>query len=173
MQSPTCMRSCVRAMGTILIPWFLLLQSCGDSGGATFQTTLVLENPGGQEQMVFATGEAVRMVVRIQNLTSAPQTITLPSSQFYDVVVVDQAGQEVWKLSHDMFFLTAITEWSFTPSETKTYAILWNETRNDGTTVATGQYSAQAFVATTENLLSQTTISRNETRSAPVPFTIQ
>lgn len=148
----------------------------GENGVPLFETTLSVQDGSGQAATTFTTGQPISFVLSVKNLTDAPQTITLPTGQGLDVLVL-QANQTTvhWRWSYGQGFTQAITYLNFTPGETKTFPVVWGQKDNGGAQVNPGDFEAQGHVATSEEM--QKTFNANyaasETRSMMMPFVIQ
>ncbi len=56
----------------------------------------------------FAPGELFPVAMEVNNQTQSAVRFTFPTSQRYELILEDTAGQEVWRWSRGRFFLQAI-----------------------------------------------------------------
>lgn len=153
----------------------LLLVACGDDPRQPiFETTLTVENALNQPTTTFITAEPVRLVLHVRNLTDAAQTLTTPSGQLFDFLVrrlTDRAV--VWRFSDGMAFPQVVTTLAFAPGETRVFPVVWDQRATSGGVVGIGEYQAEGFVATAENLaFPDVRPIRSETSASPIPFSI-
>ena len=98
--------------------------------------TLVLDG----NQSTFPQGKPISLFLSITNCDNEPMRRQYGSSQLYDFVVRDSGGQEVWRWSHGIVFLTVRTYQTFQPGETVTYTGVWDQLSNAGEQVTPGHY---------------------------------
>src|SRR5213080_1992813 len=83
----------IRLVRSTLVVSSLLvgIVGCDDGGGgsATFGVTLVLKDASGQPASSFASGQTITLELSVTNLTNLPQTISFPTSQQYDFLVLN------------------------------------------------------------------------------------
>lgn len=106
----------------------------------TLGTRLVVYNPS---------SGPVRFILRVENLSGAPQAISQPTSQSHDFVVTKD-GREVWRWSADKFFLQTVTERVFPPGQTTAFEGEWDRTDLAGKKVPAGTYQVEAWLPGTE-----------------------
>lgn len=101
----------------------------------------------------------VRFILRVENLTGAPLTLTQPSSQTHDFLLTRQ-GVQVWKWSADKLFMETITERVFKPGETVIYTGEWDRADVTGKPVPPGKLTVKAWLPVVQGE-SPPTISRD------------
>ena len=94
-------------------------------------------------------GDSVRLLLHVTNTGDAPLEFTFPSSQRYDFVVRDEAGEEVWRWSDGMAFMQAISHATLSPGETWDFDVVWEPGNR------TGRYEVVGRVTATEHDLQQ------------------
>lgn len=94
-------------------------------------------------------GDSVRLLLHVTNTGDAPLDFTFPSSQRYDFVVRDEAGEEVWRWSEGMMFLQAISHATLAPGETWDFDVVWEPGDRRG------RYEVVGRVTATEHDLQQ------------------
>ena len=109
---------------------------------------LVLD--GGRTE--FRQGEPIATTLFVINCGDEPVRRAYPDSQRYDFSVTNEQGQEVWRWSHDLFFLQVIGEKILQPDEVVTYLEVWDQTSNDGEPVPLGRYELLGLDAGCEAL---------------------
>lgn len=87
----------------------------------------------------------VRFILRVENLSGVPQTVSQPTSQSHDFVVT-RDGREVWRWSADKFFLQTVTERVFPPGQTTAFEGEWERTDQTGKRAPTGTYQVEAWL---------------------------
>ena len=119
-----------------------------DSGtGPRFSTRLVLRNSAGAETATFDRGDLITFEITIRNRTG--ETVRLqgccpPESDFF---VFDDGDEELrWQWSEGRAFPAVITDLVFTPNETKTMQVTWNQVTRSGAMLSAGQYDARGVV---------------------------
>ncbi len=149
------------------------LLACGESGPApVFATGLVLKNAAGDETTTFTDGEPITFLLTVENRSDTAQTVGLSSSQEFDILVVrNTGGPALWQWSADKAFLQVPTSLQFTVGETKTFTVVWNQQTTAGDPLGIGEFAAQGYLATAENLLFPD-IQLRDTRSPRVPLAI-
>lgn len=97
----------------------------------------------------YARGEPVGIRLVVRNETADPVTLFFPSSQRFDFIVRDRAG-EAWRWSHGKRFLDAVETESLGPRQTLEYIASWDQRDSAGTAVLPGVYEVVAvFLGTT------------------------
>ena len=107
-----------------------------------FETSLALQNARGKEAGIFERNETITMILTIRNRTETQQALTLPSAQTYDCAVSTAAGKEIWRWSKGRMFAQVVTEMTFSPGESRTFKVIWDRSRSDGSIAEPGQYRA-------------------------------
>lgn len=122
-----------------------------DSGnGPRFTTRLVLRNSAGTETYTFQRGDLINFELTIRNRTNG--TITFqgccpPESDFF---VFNDGDEDVrWRWSEGRAFPAVIADLVFTPNETKTFQVDWNQVTRSGEMLAAGQYDTRGIVTRT------------------------
>jgi hypothetical protein len=153
----------------------LLLGACGDDRRQPiFETMLTVENASNQPTTTFITTDPVRLVLHVRNLTDAAQTLTTPSGQLVDFLVRRLTDRVVmWRFSDGMSFPQVVTTLPFSPGEIQVFPVVWDQRATSGSVVGIGDYQAEGFVATAENLaFPDVRPIRSETSASPIPFSI-
>lgn len=119
-----------------------------DSGnGPRFSTRLVLRNAAGAETYTFARGDLITLEITIRNRTG--ETVRLqgccpPESDFF---VFDESDEDVrWQWSEGRVFPAVVADLVFTPNETKTMQVTWDQVTRSGSQLAAGHYDARGVV---------------------------
>ncbi|MFN7160264.1 MAG: S-layer homology domain-containing protein [Candidatus Gracilibacteria bacterium] len=101
----------------------------------------------GADSVNFARTENVNVQVVVFNPTSTNQTLTFPTSQMFDVIIKNSAGQIVWQSSRGQNFTQGQTSIVVPGNGSVQLAsITWNRTDNNGQLVPSGNYTAEAVV---------------------------
>lgn len=87
------------------------------------------------------TEEALELNFSIENISGEDQYYYSGSSQRYDFSVYDSQGNEVYRWSNNMCFLTVITETIHKKGETISFSETWDYSDNKGIRVPPGEYS--------------------------------
>ncbi|OCA84286.1 hypothetical protein A8F94_16370 [Bacillus sp. FJAT-27225] len=89
--------------------------------------------------------EAAQLTITITNATNAPVKLEFPTSEFYEVVVLDNSGSEVYSSSKGKAFLQAFQYITIPPGGSKQWKEAWNYSA-DGIRVPAGLYKATVNV---------------------------
>lgn len=127
-----------------------------------FETRVALRNAAGAVASQFRGGEAITFVVTLRNLTDAPRTLTLPTSQTHDGLVYDGNRKEIWRYSAGRMFAQVITGLTLAPGESRAFTVTWKQIDAQGRPVPPGGYEVVGLVPG----------SVPGCRSGAVPFTI-
>lgn len=92
-----------------------------------------------------AIGEAVEVTLAVQNVGTAPLTLTFASGQSFEIVVRRPRRDEVWRFSHDKAFTQAVQVRTWKPGETVLYRGTWDQRDLQGRRVDPGPYEAVAI----------------------------
>jgi hypothetical protein len=87
--------------------------------------------------------EKVAFELLIKNNEVSPMHLEFPSSQYYEITVTDQTGQEVYRYSKGRFFLQALQTIRIDPHQTFRKVEYWDYKLN-GKRVPAGQYTVTA-----------------------------
>ncbi|WP_231314137.1 BsuPI-related putative proteinase inhibitor [Neobacillus sedimentimangrovi] len=87
--------------------------------------------------------ERVEIELVLQNKGKFPLHYEFPTSQYYELVITNQEGEEVYRFSKGRLFLQAIHMISLKPKETITWKEYWNY-QLDGKRVPSGKYTLLA-----------------------------
>ena len=151
----------------------LIIAGCGDAEERRFRTTLALINSSGGVSTVFNSAEPITMELSVTNLRNSPQTLSLSSPQTYEFIVARKGETELlWWWSNGKGFAAVIVDLYFTDGETKSWQEIWDQTDFTNTPVGIGNYAAQGFMWTVQEVGNLST-AETGTRSAPVSFTIK
>jgi len=134
-----------------ILLWLLLaVPGCasGDENvvASDFETRLVLKNTAGKESIEFQSREPITLAVTIRNRSEAERTLTLPSSQTYDWIILSGKNKEVWRWSAGRMFAQVITELTFAPGESRSFTTTWNLTDGKGAPLPPGDYHVVGLV---------------------------
>jgi hypothetical protein len=80
--------------------------------------------------------DRVSFALRVTNNAEKRLELTFPSGQTHDIVVLDQAGHEVWRWSEGRMFTQALQNRLLATDETLSYQASWSPSANHGTFVA-------------------------------------
>ena len=86
----------------------------------------------------------------VRNVSDKLLPFSFDSGQQYDFAIIDPAtGQEVWRWSRHMFFVTKVKRSEAIPPNGQwKYEVVWNHRDNDLNPVPPGTYQVVGFVAT-------------------------
>ncbi|MDT7896903.1 MAG: carboxypeptidase regulatory-like domain-containing protein [Armatimonadota bacterium] len=93
-------------------------------------------------------GEKVTMRLKVENKGSQPVTLTFPSGQRYDFVVMTLDRQIVWVWSHGKVFTLAFGTITLSPGQELEFEEEWAQTDNDGNPVRPGTYFVKGILST-------------------------
>lgn len=85
----------------------------------------------------------VRFGLHVTNTSDRPIEFTFPTSQRYEFVVRNEAGEEVWRWSEGMAFLQAVSHATLEPGESWDMQAVWDPSDREGEYTATGRLVAQ------------------------------
>jgi hypothetical protein len=80
--------------------------------------------------------DRVDFALRVTNNADKRLELNFPSGQTHDIVVLDQAGQEVWRWSQGRMFTQALQNRVLASDETLSYKASWSSEAKHGTFVA-------------------------------------
>ncbi|WP_079508057.1 BsuPI-related putative proteinase inhibitor [Mesobacillus jeotgali] len=92
--------------------------------------------------------EHVEFELTLQNHGDANLTFEFPTSQKYEIIVMDDKGKKVYQYSEDKAFLQAFEKLTLKPQETKKWRENWDY-KNAGTRVKEGEYTVTAQLKAT------------------------
>ncbi|MDF2787413.1 MAG: hypothetical protein K0S80_511 [Neobacillus sp.] len=139
-----------------LFPFSLIGEA---SYGEQFQFTVV-PNIG---------NERVEFELLIKNNEETPLHFEFPTSQYYEITVTDQTGQEVYRYSKGRFFLQALQTIRIDPHQTFRKVEIWDYKVN-GKRVPAGQYTVTATLLPRK--LNEKPISNVQTIVSKKKFTV-
>ena len=123
-------------MKKMLMIGFILLVTAAsfsaESGAATPLLTWKLD--------INTESEYVEIQMKVQNSSSKEITLEFPSSKFFDYVIRDEGGRELYKYSEGKSFLQAIQRINLKSGETKIWRDKWNY-QTHGKRVPAGKYT--------------------------------
>ncbi len=134
----------------------LALQGCGggDGGGPgsttenNFKVELELRGTNGAPGTSFGFGNNIVFAVIITNLSGGAQTLTLPTSQIYDLAVLPEGSANPnWRWSFNQTFQPTTTNLTFASHQSITYLYIWNGVLENGTQIMPGTYDFRAKLA--------------------------
>jgi len=143
--------------GALLLGLLGTLTGCGGGGGdgdsngggdAGFKVELTMRATNGAERSSFAFGSNIVFNITITNRSGATQVLTLPSSQIYDLAVLDPGSSTPrWRWSFNRVFSPASTNHTFAGNQSITYLYIWNGVLEDGTQIMPGTYDFRGTLA--------------------------
>jgi hypothetical protein len=83
-------------------------------------------------------GKPIQLVITVA--VRDPMTLYYPTSQRYDLAVINSQGQEVWRWSRARAFAQVTAEVSLKANGTLSFAETWDQRDNDGQQVPLGNY---------------------------------
>jgi hypothetical protein len=116
-----------------------------------------------------ADNEKVKFELLIKNNEESPLHFEFPSSQFYEITVSDQSGQEVYRYSKGRFFLQALQTTKIEPHQTYRKVENWDY-KVSGKRVPAGQYTVTATLLPRK--LNDQPLGKNETLVSKMKFTL-
>jgi len=100
----------------------------------------------GTDKVAYILGETVNVNIAITN-NGNNTTLLFPTSQLADFNIANEAGQHIYRWSHDKVFSQEITEISINHSETiELLNDAWNLVDNDGNPVTPGNYYIDGWI---------------------------
>jgi len=94
----------------------------------------------GIDKVAYISGEPVNVNIAVTN-NGPDTTLLLPTSQLADFNITNEAGQHIYRWSHDKVFSEEITEISINQSETiELLNDTWSQVDDDGNPVTRGNY---------------------------------
>jgi len=93
---------------------------------------------------------------KVENSGEQPLTITVPSGQEFDLVIRNEAGEEVFRWSDGKFFTQALQTIAFSPGE-RVYSVDAPLSRG-GQPLPPGRYTVEAWISTVAPKLYQATL---------------
>jgi len=94
----------------------------------------------------------VRLLLRVENLSSSETTLRQNSGQAYDFAVY-QGDSEVWRWSDGTFFIQSLQERVLAPGEILSFAEDWNRRDKKGHPLPPGHYTVKGWFPTAEGNL--------------------
>ena len=91
-------------------------------------------------------GAPLQMTLTLLNRGGQPARLLFASSQRYDFLARDDAGNEVWRWSADKLFAQVLGEETLAPGGTLTFEETWNQRDNRGLQVAPGRYVIEGVI---------------------------
>jgi hypothetical protein len=88
------------------------------------------------------------MRLKVENKGSQPVTLTFPSGQRYDFVVMTLDRQIFWVWSHGKAFTLAFGTITLSPGQELEFEEEWAQTDNDGNPVRPGTYFVKGILST-------------------------
>lgn len=114
---------------TMLRTLVYLLLALGAAGGGACAPNGAMPEADGTSPLVSTLQvktlpDSVHFVLQVTNTAEDTVTLTFPSGQSFDFVVLDE-GREVWRWSADRMFTQAIRTEALAPGETRSYEAAW------------------------------------------------
>jgi len=82
----------------------------------------------------------------LQNIAQQDLFLYFGSGQMFDILVVNQKGEEVYRWSSNKCFTTAIVNVELKKNDKLTFAEVWDCRNNQGTPVPQGQYTVKVII---------------------------
>ena len=94
--------------------------------------------------------EGHKFVLSVKNVSDKLLPFSFASGQSYDFAVIDPTtGQEIWRWSQHMFFVTQVRRSEAIPPQGAwKYEVVWNHRDNNLNPVPPGTYRVVGFVTT-------------------------
>ncbi len=107
---------------------------------------------------VVEVAEGHKFVLTVKNISDKLLPFSFSSGQSYDFAVIDPStGQEIWRWSRHMFFVTQVRRTEAIPPQGQwRFEITWNHRDNNLDRVPPGSYEVVGFVAVQPALESET-----------------
>jgi hypothetical protein len=87
-------------------------------------------------------GEPILLTITVA--AGEPITLYYRTTQRYEIVITDQADEEVWRWSKDKSFGQVLEEVTLEENETLVFSETWDQRDNDGQPVPPGNYTVTA-----------------------------
>jgi hypothetical protein len=97
------------------------------------------------DKPTYSRHEPVLMTLTWTNDSKAPQEVTFPSAQRYDVLV-ERDGQVVWQWSAGKFFAQVLTTLVIQPGDSRVFKIEWVQKDQQTEHVPSGEYVIRAWI---------------------------
>ncbi len=139
-----------------------------------FVTTLAIKDTTGQFRDSFSPGEQIVFEVSVTNRRNRPLTATRASTQRSDFFVAPADSRQIfWWWSSDQAFLDVVETDEFAAGETKTFSVMWDQHRDDGLPLLSGEYVVRGFYAAWTANLPANFFTHSEFGSVLIPFAIE
>jgi hypothetical protein len=93
------------------------------------------------EKSVYRPGEEINITLTVSNESRRTFRTTFPTSQQFDLTLLDFEGDVAWQWSKYMMFAQAVSSLTLKPGASQVYSISWKQLGNDGYQVETGSYT--------------------------------
>jgi hypothetical protein len=137
----------------------LVVSACGEDGdeaspsltgvvtpGPSPTPRFPFEGPIGIDLTTFGSffeqGKPLQLIITVA--VRDPMTLYYPTSQRYDLAVIDSQGEEVWRWSRNLTFAQVTEEVSLGANEARSFTETWDQRDNDGQPVPLGNYQIVA-----------------------------
>lgn len=108
------------------------------------------------DKTTYKVGEPVRIDVVAANSTGKEQRLQFDGGLDCDVVISDESGRPIWTYGANLRFIRALGEVTWQKGETKDYTRTWDgialPQETVPTTLKSGRYRVQAFLASTPQI---------------------
>lgn len=88
----------------------------------------------------------VEIELTAYNSTPDKMILEFPSSQFFDYIVMDHSGKEVYRYSDNKAFLQAVQRITLKSGEQKVWQSKWAHSSSEGQIIPPGEYMVKAFL---------------------------
>jgi hypothetical protein len=139
----------------------------------SFSTSLRILDSGGAELDTFNQGDPIEFELKVRNRDNQSATVTFPTSQQTDFVVV-KAGTDtvVWQWSkHQVAPTQTSSTLDFAADQTRTFRVDWDQTDDNGNLLDRGNYEARGVMVF--DGFDNDPLKVNQFGSDPEPFTVQ
>lgn len=133
----------IRATGLLLCAALLLGTSqCQNSDNSpNFVTTLSVMDANGNPSTSFSPGVAIQFQITVRNRSSSAQTLWFNTSEEFNFAVVDAGTTNVlWTSDNGGVFTPGFVSLTIPSNQTQTFTVSWNQTDDNGRTIASGNY---------------------------------
>jgi hypothetical protein len=101
------------------------------------------------------TPAGLKITFTVANTADRLLPFRFSSGQSFDLVIVNAAGNEVWRWARDQFFTSVVRSEALRPQSEWKYEAVWNHRDNAGNAVPPGEYRLKGVVAAQPPLESQ------------------
>ncbi|MEW6379918.1 MAG: BsuPI-related putative proteinase inhibitor [bacterium] len=107
---------------------------------AALECTAVTDKTG------YESGEPAAITFTVTNTGGQPADLHFSSGKQYDIIIKDEAGNQVWQQSRHQFYTLSLANLVVQPGEVRTYRSQWDQKDDQGAPVSGGVYTVEAFL---------------------------